>query len=44
MKNTKNSHIIRQDVSAKVKELYADPYVKTRKGVFEYILGGSDRY
>jgi Protein of unknown function DUF262/HNH endonuclease len=30
-----------KDVSAKVKELYADPYVKTRKGVFEYILGGS---
>lgn len=29
------------DVSAKVKELYADPYVKTRKGVFEYLLGGS---
>jgi 5-methylcytosine-specific restriction endonuclease McrA len=29
-----------KDVSAKVKELYADPYVKTRKGVFEYILGG----
>lgn len=30
-----------KDVSAKVKELYADLYVKTRKGVFEYILGGS---
>ncbi len=29
-----------KDVSAKVKDLYADPYVKTRKGVFEYILGG----
>ena len=28
-------------VSAKVKELYADPYVKSRKGVFEYILGDS---
>lgn len=28
-------------VSAKVKELYSDPYVKNRKGVFEYILGGS---
>lgn len=27
-------------VSAHVKKLYADPYVKTRKGVFEYILGG----
>jgi len=28
-------------VSEKVKELYADPYVKNRKGVFEFILGGS---
>ena len=28
-------------VSAKVQELYADPYVKNRKGIFEYILGGS---
>ena len=24
-----------------VKRLYADPYVKNRKGVFEFILGGS---
>lgn len=30
-----------QEVSAKVKALYSDPYVKNRKGVFEYILGGS---
>ncbi|WP_018343406.1 GmrSD restriction endonuclease domain-containing protein [Cytophaga aurantiaca] len=28
-------------VSAEVKKLYADPYIKTRKGIFEYILGGS---
>jgi hypothetical protein len=28
------------DVSAAVQRLYADPYVKSRKGVFEYILGG----
>lgn len=28
-------------VSAEVKELYADPYVKNRKGIYEYILGGS---
>lgn len=28
-------------VSAEVKQLYADPYVKNRRGVFEYILGGS---
>lgn len=27
-------------VSAKVQKLYSDPYVKDRKGVFEYILGG----
>ncbi|MCB0526774.1 MAG: DUF262 domain-containing protein [Saprospiraceae bacterium] len=30
-----------QKVSEQVKTLYADPYVKNRKGVFEYILGGS---
>lgn len=28
-------------VNAEVKRLYADPYVKSRKGIFEYILGGS---
>ncbi len=27
-------------VSAEVRRLYGDPYVKTRRGVFEYILGG----
>lgn len=27
-------------VSEKVKSLYSDPYVKNRKGVFEFILGG----
>ena len=27
-------------MSTKVKELYADPYIKGRKGIFEYILGG----
>lgn len=27
-------------VSEQVKTLYADPYVKNRKGVFEFILGG----
>jgi hypothetical protein len=30
-----------KDVSAKVHELYADPYIKNRRGIFEYILGGS---
>jgi len=28
-------------VSAEVQKLYGDPYVKNRRGVFEYILGGS---
>lgn len=27
-------------ISKRLKELYGDPYVKNRKGVFEYILGG----
>lgn len=27
-------------IESKVKELYADPYVKNRKGIFEYVLGG----
>jgi hypothetical protein len=29
-----------QTVSAEVKRLYGDPYIKHRKGIFEYILGG----
>ncbi|MDP3444609.1 MAG: DUF262 domain-containing protein, partial [Ignavibacteria bacterium] len=28
-------------VSTEVQKLYSDPYIKNRKGVFEYILGGS---
>jgi hypothetical protein len=28
-------------VSEQVKNLYSDPYIKNRKGVFEFILGGS---
>jgi hypothetical protein len=28
-------------VSVEVRKLYADPYIKNRKGIFEYILGGS---
>lgn len=27
-------------ISKRVQELYADPYVKNRKGIFEYLLGG----
>src|SRR5690606_23453248 len=30
-----------QKVSEQVRDLYADPYVKNRRGVFEFILGGS---
>lgn len=30
------------EVSAKVHELYADPFVKNRRGIFEYILGGCE--
>ena len=29
-----------EEVQRQVHDLYADPYVKNRKGVFEYILGG----
>jgi hypothetical protein len=28
-------------VDTEVKQLFGDPYVKSRKGIFEYILGGS---
>jgi hypothetical protein len=28
-------------IDKQIKELYGDPYVKSRKGVYEYILGGS---
>jgi len=28
-------------VSAEVQKLYGDPYVQNRKGIFEYVLGGS---
>ncbi|MBR4187536.1 MAG: DUF262 domain-containing protein [Bacteroidaceae bacterium] len=29
-----------EEVQKQVHDLYADPYVKNRKGIFEYILGG----
>lgn len=29
------------NVSKQVRELYGDPYVKNRRGVFEYLLGGA---
>lgn len=28
-------------ISTEVKKLYSDPYIKNRKGIFEFILGGS---
>lgn len=37
----KNQPYNPQIVSEQVKQLYGDPYVKNRRGVFEYILGGS---
>ena len=30
----------RDEVAQKVHQLYGDPYVKNRKGIFEYVLGG----
>jgi len=30
-------------VSEEVRRLYGDPYVKNRKGIFEYVLGGSTK-
>ncbi|KKQ11576.1 MAG: hypothetical protein US25_C0080G0003 [Candidatus Moranbacteria bacterium GW2011_GWE1_36_7] len=30
-----------EKISAEVHKLYGDPYVKNRKGIYEYILGGS---
>lgn len=32
-----------KDISEKVNKLYADPYVTNKKGVFEYILDGSQK-
>jgi hypothetical protein len=29
-------------ISAELKELYADPFVQNKRGIFEYLLGGSD--
>lgn len=36
----KNTAYNPAEVAKKVKEFYGDQYVKNRKGVFEYILGG----
>lgn len=32
-----------KEVSAKLQKLYADPYVTSKKGIFEYILDGSQK-
>ena len=31
-------------ISAEVKRLYADPYIKKRRGVFEYVLDGRGQF
>ena len=38
----KNTPYNPQALAEQVKTLYADAYVKNRKGVFEYLLGGSE--
>ena len=30
-----------EDLAKKVRDLYGDPYVKSRRGIWEYVLGGS---
>ena len=30
-----------KQISEQVRKLYGDPYIKNRKGIYEYILGGS---
>lgn len=36
-----NMPYVPKSVAEQVKVLYADPYVKCRRGIFEYVLGGS---
>ncbi|OQX29506.1 MAG: HNH endonuclease [Spirochaeta sp. LUC14_002_19_P3] len=36
----KNTSYDLKKVSGQVRTLYADPYIKNRRGIFEYILGG----
>ena len=40
MKPIKIQLTTHRQLAEKVKTLYADPYVKDRKGIFEYVLGG----
>lgn len=37
----KKSHNPANKISVEVRKLYGDPYIKNRRGIFEYILGGS---
>lgn len=32
-----------EEISRNVKQLYGDEYIKNRRGIFEYILGGSEK-
>ena len=32
------------DLDARVRELYGDPFVKNRRGIFEFVLGGEQDY
>jgi len=41
MRNINKKEYAPASVSDKVRKLYVDPYVKGRKGIFEFILGGS---
>ena len=42
MKHIIIKHMIRLKMyHQKFKNIYGDPYIKKRKGIFEYILGGS---
>lgn len=36
----KDTPLSSKSISDKVRTLYGDPYVKNRKGIFEYVLGG----
>ena len=41
MRHTIKNRIIRKKISEEAQKLYGDPYVKNRRGIFEFILGGS---
>ena len=41
MKLIINSLMILKKINKDVEKLYADEYVKNKKGIFKYVLGGS---